>query len=170
MTQEEIFELVLKDEGKLSDHPDDNGGLTHYGILYSEWVEWVKPRKTSEEEFKTKFTLEDAKAIYRAKYWTPLRCSELPPGVAYIVFDAGLLHGIVRSARWLQLAVNVKADGRVGPKTIAATLAVDDAETITAIHGFRMKRIKAHEDYKVFGTGWTNRLLRVKKKSLEHAR
>lgn len=170
MTPDEIFDLVLKDEGKLSDHPDDNGGLTHYGILYSEWVEWVKPRKTSREEFKTKFTVADAKAIYKAKYWTPLRCAEMPPGVAYIVFDAGLLHGIPNSARWLQLAVNVKVDGRVGPATIAATLSADDAETITTIHNWRMKRIKAHEDYPTFGRGWINRLLRVKKKALKNAR
>jgi len=170
MTPEEIFELVLKDEGKLSDHPDDNGGLTHYGILYDEWVAHVHPRKTSRKEFQTTFTPELAKEIYKLKYWTPLRCAELPPGVAYIVFDAGLLHGIFNSARWLQLAVNVKVDSNVGPKTVAATLSADDAETITAIHNWRMKRIKAHTDYKVFGRGWTNRLLRVKKKALSNAR
>lgn len=169
MTLDEIFDLVLKDEGGFSNHPADNGGPTKYGILFSEWQKWVHPRKTSMAAFK-KIEASDAKAIYRAWYWDPLSCEKLPPGVAYIVFDAGLLHGIFNSARWLQLAVNVKADGHVEPKTVAAALAADDAETITAIHDWRMKRVKAHKDYKVFGRGWINRLLRVKKKALANVR
>jgi lysozyme family protein len=169
LTISEIFEDVLKSEGGFTDHPHDNGGPTKFGITWSEWQKWVHPRSTTFVLFK-KIEKEDALAIYRAWYWDPLKCQELPPGVAYQVFDAGLLHGIFNSARWLQLSVGVKADGHVGPKTIAATLEADDAEVITSIHNFRMKRIKAHADYKHFGRGWTNRLLRVKKKALQNVR
>jgi lysozyme family protein len=117
-----------------------------------------------------KITPEDAKAVYRAWYWDPLCCGELPPGVAYQVMDAGLLHGIYNSARWLQLAVGAKVDADVGPKTVEATWDADDATTINKIHELRMKRIKGHADYRVFGKGWTNRLLRVKKKALANVR
>lgn len=161
----EIFDLVLKDEGGWTDHPDDNGGPTKYGILFSEWQKWVHPRSTTLAQFK-KITADDAKAVYRAWYWDPLACEKLPPGLAYMVFDCGLLHGIFNSARWLQIAVNAKTDGHVGDKTIAAALSSDPAEVITKMHELRMKRIKAHADYKVFGRGWINRALRVKKKAL----
>ncbi len=169
MTLEEIFELVLKDEGGWADHPADNGGKTNYGILFSEWQKWVHPRKTSVDAFK-KITKEDAKAVYRAWYWDPLNCEKLPPGVAYMVFDCGLLHGIANSARWLQIAVNAKVDAHVGDKTVAAVLDADDSEVIVKMHELRMKRIKAHADYKVFGRGWINRALRVKKKALANVR
>lgn len=169
LTLSEIFEDVLRSEGGFSDHPDDNGGPTKFGITWAEWQKWVHPRATTFELFK-KITKEDAFAVYRAWYWDPLQCGKLPPGVAYQVFDAGLLHGIYNSARWLQLAVGVTADGHVGPRTLGAAEEADDAEVITAIHEYRRKRIKAHADYGTFGRGWSNRLLRVKKKALQNVR
>lgn len=165
MTLDEIFAAVLKDEGGWTDHPADNGGKTNFGILFSEWQKWVHPRKTDVAQFK-KITAEDAKAIYRAWYWDPLGCEHMKPGVAYMVFDCGLLHGIFNSARWLQYSVDVKADGHVGKKTLSALAEADPSEVVASMHNWRMKRIKGHEDYKVFGRGWINRALRVKKRAL----
>lgn len=165
MTLSEIFDLVLKDEGGFTNDPADNGGPTKWGVTFAEWQKWVHPRKASLAAFK-KITQDDAKAVYRAWYWDPLCCGEMSPGLAYMVFDCGLLHGIFNSARWLQIAVDVKADGHVGPLTLEAARGADLAEVVAKMHELRMKRIKAHEDYKRFGRGWINRALRVKKRAV----
>lgn len=169
MTLDEIFLLVLESEGGFSNHVKDNGGPTKYGVTLTQWKLWKKSQKETIEQLR-KISKEQAKAVYLDFYWNPLNCNQLPRGVAYQVFDAGLLHGINKSARWLQLAVGAKVDGRVGPQTIAAVIDADDATTIVKIHDFRMKRVKGHEDYPTFGRGWVNRLLRVKKKALQYAR
>lgn len=165
MNLTEVFDLVLKSEGGFSNHVADPGGPTIYGITYSEYLKWKSPNRPGLKEFK-KLTQEEAKQIYHAWYWVPLRCAEMNAGVAYVVFDAGLLHGIFNSARWLQLAVGTKADGHVGPKTLEALVEADKVEVITEISNFRMKRIKNLRHYKSFGNGWTNRIVRVKKKAI----
>jgi lysozyme family protein len=165
MTLDEIFTAVLKDEGGWSNHPADNGGATMYGVLFSEWQKWVHPRKVDIAQFR-KITPDDAKAVFRAWYWDPLNCEKMVPGLAYMVFDCGLLHGIHNSARWLQIGANAKVDGHVGAKTIEAVGDADPSDLIAKMHELRMKRIKGHADYKVFGRGWINRALRVKKRAL----
>ena len=46
--------------------------------------------------------LDEAKAIYRAKYWDAQRCDELPAGVDDAVFDYGVNSGIGRSGKVLR--------------------------------------------------------------------
>lgn len=44
----------------------------------------------------------------------------MPSPVARPVFDAAVNQGVSRAARFLQLAAGVKADGKIGPVTLAA--------------------------------------------------
>ena len=64
--------------------------------------------------------VDEAKRIYRAKYWDAQRCDELPAGVDYAVFDYGVNSGIGRSKKVLQRVVGVTADGVLGPATMRA--------------------------------------------------
>jgi len=169
LSNEEMLDLILRDEGGFTNDKRDNGGPTNWGITFVEYQRWRAGRKTSINDLKS-MKQEEARQIFKKWYWTPLGCERLPVGVAYEVFDSGILHGIFNAARWLQLAVDAKVDGHVGDKTIQAALAADDATTIVKIWEWRMKRIKGHEDYDRFGTGWTNRALRVKKKALQFVR
>lgn len=157
---EQVLDWILKDEGGLTDHPSDNEGITKYGVTKSDLTElWGRPAKDSDVK---NLSLEEAKNIFRRLYWNPLKCSELPPAIAYMVMDAGLLHGVYRSSIWLQKAVGVRMDGQVGPKTIAAVKAADPAAVLESITASRMARAKSHPDYRDFGRGWINRITRVK--------
>lgn len=159
--QEKVFEYVLKDEGGLTNDPADDMGITKYGVTKADL-----PEGATDEDIRN-LSVERAKTIFRRRYWSPLKCSELPPPIAYIVFDAGLLHGIYRSAIWLQKAVGVKMDGQIGPKTLAAVAAAKPQIVIESITASRMDRAKNHPDYGRFGRGWINRITRVKTRALK---
>ena len=52
-------------------------------------------------------TVDEAKAIYRKRYWDVQRCDELPAGVDYSVFDYGVNSGIGRSGKVLRRVVGL---------------------------------------------------------------
>jgi hypothetical protein len=47
-------------------------------------------------------------------------CPDLPPRLAFAVFDAAVNNGVGRAVRWLQLAVGAAEDGSYGVQTKAA--------------------------------------------------
>lgn len=157
---EQVLNWILKDEGGLTDDPDDDLGITKYGVTKEDLKElWGRPVKDSDVK---SLSLEEAKNVFKRLYWNPLKCSELPPPIAYMVMDAGLMHGVYRAGVWLQKAVGVKLDGQVGPKTIEAARVADPAAVLESITASRMARAKSHPDYRKFGRGWINRITRVK--------
>lgn len=100
------LQFVLVHEGGYSDDPADPGGPTAYGIA-SRWHDGAIDRDRAEE-------------IYRREYWDPLRCAEMPPPVACAVFNFAVQHGPASAAMALQAIVGVRADGLIGPRTLAA--------------------------------------------------
>ena len=85
---------LLAHEGGYSNHPSDPGGPTNFGITIVDYRKYVKPGATAADV--KAMTLDEAKKIYRAKYWDAQRCDELPAGVDYAVFDYGVNSGIGR--------------------------------------------------------------------------
>jgi lysozyme family protein len=71
--------------------------------------------------------LDEAKAIYRAQYWNPLRCDALPAGLDYAVFDYGINSGIARAARVLRHIVDVAPSAVVDSACVAAVARRDPA-------------------------------------------
>ncbi len=71
---------ILAEEGGLSNHPADPGGLTQYGI--------------SQRSYPTldiaALTLDDAQALYRRDYWNPLHGSQLPSGLDLLMLDCAV--------------------------------------------------------------------------------
>lgn len=65
-------------------------------------------------------TLDDAQAIYWHDYWTPIHGDELPPALALLAFDAAVNSGVGNAIHWLQSALVVKIDGKIGDITLAA--------------------------------------------------
>jgi lysozyme family protein len=78
---------LLAHEGGYTNHPADPGGPTNFGITIFDYRKYVKPDATAADVRAMK--LDEAKAIYRAKYWVAQRCNELPAGVDYATFDYG---------------------------------------------------------------------------------
>src|SRR5581483_11873606 len=98
-------DFVLAAEGGIVDDPSDPGGLTRFGISQRAYPNLDIRR----------LTLADAKALYRKDYWDACSCDKLPPGIAFVVFDAAVNQGVSASIRMLQRAVSVKEDGVIGP-------------------------------------------------------
>ncbi len=102
----------MKWEGgdKITDDPDDPGGLTKYGISQRAHPD-LDIRNLSEAE---------AKQIYLHQYWMPAKVNELPDVLKLAQFDASVNTGVKRANKLLQKALKVQADGIVGPVTIKA--------------------------------------------------
>lgn len=147
--------LVLKNEGGFVDDPDDPGGATNMGITIGTLRAW-RGQPVTVEDVRT-LSQQEARAIYRANYWNPLKCDELPLGVDMVVFDFGVNAGIRRSAMTLQQVVGVAQDGIVGPETLAAVSKSAPAEVVDRFGTARLAYYKALRDWPEFGKGWTDR-------------
>lgn len=149
---------VLAYEGGYSDHPNDPGGATNYGITIGVLKEWLG-REVTARDVKA-ITPEVAKAIYRAKYWNAVRCDELPSGIDFIVFDCAVNQGIGRASKFLQTAAGSVVDGVIGPKTLAAVRAKNQADLLVE---FCARRAVSYGNlqqlFRTFGLGWSRRLM-----------
>jgi lysozyme family protein len=166
-TYDDALRRLLAHEGGYTNHPSDPGGPTNFGITIIDYRKYVKSGATAADV--KAMRLNEAKAIYRAKYWNALRCDALPAGVDYAVFDYGVNSGIGRASRVLQRVVGVADDGKVGPKTLAAIGARDPKAIVTAICDERLAFLKRLRTWPVFGKGWGRRVAEVKAAALAAA-
>ena len=152
MTFDEAFSKLLGHEGGYSDHKADPGGKTQYGI-----TEAVARAHGFTGDMRT-LTRDEAKRIYRADYWEPVRADELPPQVRYDVFDGAVNSGVKQSVKWLQRAVGVIDDGIIGPKTLAAVHAVAPDRVAKRYNGHRLRFMKDLKNWPSFSRGWADRI------------
>jgi lysozyme family protein len=123
---------LLVHEGSYINHPADPGGPTNFGITIYDYRKYVKSDATAADVQAMK--LDDAKAIYRAKYWDAQRCDELSAGVDYAIFDYGVNSGIGRSGKVARRVLNLPDNSSVvNDAIIAAARAADAKSVIVAI-------------------------------------
>lgn len=159
-----IIEWVLEKEGGYSNHPDDPGGKTRYGISQRSF-----PNLDLDA-----LTIEDAVQIYWDYYWKPLWMDkDWWPGDKHeevlkrLVFDYGVNGGVWRSIHTMQEAYNNLAlgphlveDGRIGPLTFGAVSGIAEAYrpaflmTLASLRGLNY----LNADKAQFVRGWMNRL------------
>jgi len=114
--------------------------------------------------------LDQAKIIYREKYWDAQRCDELPPGVDYVIFDYGVNSGIGRSGKVLRRMLRLPDDTiAVTDAVVAAAHAVDPKTLIVDICDERLRFLQSLKTWPVFGTGWERRVAEVKPTALQMA-
>lgn len=154
------FAKLLQHEGKFSNHPDDTGGITMYGITKVVWEEWIGHRV--DEKAMRNLTPEKVKPLYRRKYWDAVRADALPSGVDYCVFDAAVNSGPGRAIKWLQQAIGVEQDGEIGPITLAAVRSANPKEVIRRYSAIRLAFLLELPTWKVFGRGWERRVAEVR--------
>ena len=158
-------EHIFVSEGGYVDHPEDPGGATNMGITFRTLQDWRGTRITKSDV--KNLSKDEAKAIYKENYWDPLRASELPKGVALVVFDAGVNSGISRSSRWLQKVLGVEADGRIGPITLKAANEADPVKLVNDLCDHRIGWLRRLRTWKTFGKGWSRRVNRVRDDALK---
>ena len=161
---DEALRRLLVHEGGYSNHPDDPGGPTNFGITIFDYRRYVKPDAGAADV--RAMTLDEAKAIYRAKYWDALRGDQLPAGLDYAVFDYRVNSGVSRGAKVLQRILGVADDGIVGLVTLAAVKACDCKATIAALCDERLRFLQSLRTWPVFGKGWGRRVAEVRAAAL----
>jgi len=161
------LDRVLKHEGGFVDHPKDPGGATNMGVTQATLADFLK-RPVTVAEVKA-LSRQTAADIYRSRYWSPLLAEGMPAGVDYMVFDLAVNSGVTRAARFLQLAVGVSPDGKIGPGTLGTVAKEDPKALVLALSERRENFFRALKTFPTFGAGWIRRLREVTKDALEDA-
>jgi lysozyme family protein len=130
----------------------DPGGETMYGVTMAVARKWGYMGAMQDMPLAT------AKDIARAFYWTPCHCDQLPPAIAFHVFDA-VYHG-GNPAQWLQRAVGVTPDGIIGPKTIEAVRSAEPSFVVLAFNRQRLDYLAKLKNWPDNARGWVNRIVR----------
>ena len=144
------IDRILAEEGGLSNHAADPGGLTQYGI--------------SQRSYPTldiaALTLDDAKALYRRDYWNCLHGDQLPSGLDVLLLDCAINQGPVTAIKLLQRALRIREDGIIGPETLNAAAAAMPG-LLDTFAAERALRYELNPNEATFGRGWYRRLLRM---------
>ena len=155
MLEDQRFQQIIKNrtqknEGGFSNHPNDNGGKTMYGIS-SKWYP---------NEDIPNLTRERANAILYRDYWLNTCINQLPDEFADIVFDNSVVQGQPTAITNLQKALGVQADGIIGPNTLNAISNADEnirKKFIQQVHQRNLDIVKQDPKQRIFLNGWTNR-------------
>ena len=160
--------LVLLSEGGKVDLASDPGGRTNEGVTQAVFTAWLaKQGKPSRAVYL--ITADEVSAIYKTQYADTVHFDDLPAGLDYVVFDGAVNSGPVTSAKWLQSALGVTADGHIGLLTLAAAKKCDAAYMIGAVCDERIDFLKKLSTWSTFGKGWTNRVVSVRSAALAMA-
>ena len=143
------MEIILKYEGGYVFDKQDPGGETKYGIS----------KKAFPETDIKNLTLEEAKKIYKDKYWDKINGDALPYHIALSVFDFSVNAGTGMASLVLQKCLCVLADGHIGGKTVRSAAETDK---ITIINKYAVERVMFYTSlptFKTYGHGWVARTL-----------
>ena len=115
-------------------HPSDPGGATNFGITRDVLANW-RGQPVTVNDVKN-MSIDEARRIFYARYWTPMRMDEVDFPAALMTYNCGVNSGIVRGCKNTpkkalnQQSSNLVVDGKIGPKTLAAAEAADLATLV----------------------------------------
>ena len=147
-------------EGGYTNDTRDPGGPTNFGITILDYRKYVNPNATAADV--RAMPIDDAKSIYRQRYWDAQRCDDLPSGVDYAVFDYGVNSGIGRAGKVLRRVIGLEP-GKIDADVIAAVQAADARALISEICAERLKFLQSLRTWKTFGAGWARRVADVRR-------
>ncbi len=165
-----MIDALIAREGGFVAQAADRGGPTKYGITQATLAAWrgrpVDPAAVAQ------LAAEEARAIYRARFFAAPGIDRLPPALQEVMLDAAVHMGPRRAVRLLQrlLAAAVGdvggIDGIIGPRTAAAAARLVDrlgpraAALVLLLRALDLERlIAADPGQRVFARGWQNRLV-----------
>ncbi len=164
---ERCVAAVLKHEGGYVNHPKDPGGATNMGITHKTLAAWRKVESVTKADVRN-LRVDEAKQIYRAQYWKPIRGDELPLGLDYAVMDFAVNSGVGRAVRFLQQLLKRMGlydgaiDGLIGAKSLKALAAIDDVDALIISYcADRLAFLKRLKGWADFGKGWKRRVAEV---------
>ena len=158
---EKSLELVLAHEGGYVNHPSDPGGKTNLGVTQRVWEDYVG-HKVDEQTMRN-LTKELVAPLYKSRYWDAVHGDQLPSGADYLAFDFAVNAGAFRSIKTIQRALNITADGIIGPVTVKAIQDTNAEEFINNFTNAKESFYRSLTNFPTFGKGWLNRVAESKK-------
>lgn len=159
---------IITREGGYVNNAADRGGPTNYGITQKTLGAYLgRPATVADVQ---NLTVDTAKAIYSANYYTGPKINQLPDLIQPVMLDAAVNSGPGQSIKWLQQVLNsnnygpLTVDGGIGPKTVAAADAAATAmgaalnKALVEIRRTFLQQLCANNpSQQVFEKGWMNR-------------
>lgn len=160
-------------EGGWSNHKDDPGGATNFGVTQRVFNVWRMLNGKPVESVR-RITILEAGQIYKKQYWDVVKADFLPYGLDYALFDYAVNSGPVKAVKELQKALGIRSDGVIGAETeLHIRNLSGQTEKIKSMIGRiqrdRLAFLKRLKHWKTFGRGWTRRVSEVREKSLKMA-
>jgi lysozyme family protein len=93
----------------------------------------------------------------RKKWWLRSTASD------YLAFDFAVNAGAFRSIKTIQRALNITADGIIGPVTLKAIQETNAEEFIDNFTDAKESFYKSLANFQTFGRGWLNRVAKSKR-------
>src|SRR5687768_3478302 len=160
MTFDTAFERVIGHEGSLSLDPTDRGNWTSgiVGVGKLKGTKYgISAMSYSHLDIKN-LTLDQAKQLYRADFWSKVNGDALPDGVAFQLFDFAVNSGVGTAIRYLQRAIGVADDGVWGPVSQAAANAKTESDLIKLLCAERLDYMTKLTGWNVNSRGWARRI------------
>ncbi|WP_437416351.1 glycoside hydrolase family 108 protein [Sinorhizobium meliloti] len=139
-------------EGGWSDHKDDPGGKTMYGVTETRWHEYQDKMKMKRTPVRN-ITKAQALKFYRSEFWEVCGAPTLFAGVDLAVYDASVNSGVSRGRKWL----------------LASAGSNDHSVTVKRICRARLSFMQSLTIWKTFGKGWGRRVADIEVKGVAMA-
>ena len=159
------FQIIVGEEAGYVNNPDDPGGETNWGVtaqtLKAAIAQGLLPPTTTVKTL----TQDQAKIVYRALYWNPIKGDQIAYPLCVFVMDSAINQGVQPAIKMMQRALNRAQDGVLGHDTM------DAAAKATPWHSarfmtFRDYRYHSTRNFDKFGEGWITRLFEVTLKTV----
>ena len=164
---ERCFNFTVGEEGALSLDPNDRGNWTS-DVIGEGALKGTK-YGISAASYPTvdiaALTPDEAQMIFARDYYTPIEGDAMPPTMALVMFDAAVNSGVRRSIKWLQEALDVPADGIIGPVTRAARAACDPVVISAEMLARRIAFDGSDPQWSLYGLGWSRRYVALARES-----
>lgn len=160
MNFDKAFELVFGHEGAFTDDPKDRGNWTS-GTIGTGKLNGTKFGISAAAYPNLdirNLTVDQAKAIYKKDYWDKNNLDAYPEPIRFELFDMAVNMGWKNGVKILQRAVGTTDDGIIGPKTIAATNAMDADKLYVKLAARRLQYYTSLSTFSTYGKGWVNRV------------
>ena len=152
---------MLQHEGGYTNHPSDPGGRTNLGVTQRVWEDYVG-HKVDEQTMRN-LTKELVAPLYRKEYWDAVHGDKLPCGADYLAFDFAVNAGAFRSIKTIQRALNITADGIIGPVTLKSIQGANAEDFINNFTNAKERFYRSLSNFPTFGRGWFNRVAKSKR-------
>lgn len=148
----ECHAVTAKWEGGWSNHPDDPGGPTMYGVIQKVYdakrKEWEQPLQSVRL-----ITRDEALRIFREDYWNKVGAVALPAGVDLCGYDGAVNSGVGQSNKWLARSASI----------------TDPVARVKDLCKQRLSMLQTLKTWKSFGKGWTRRVVDIEAKGVAMA-